>query len=171
MMLSLDPIVISQPGMATLGIRASSSVLDLTFLRPTLTKHLREWTIFEEESLSDHRYVCFEFKNRKRDAPRVKPTGWAVKKFDRDAFAECISGTSELDKTRTTDELTRHYTTEISRACDASMPRKRQHKNQRPAFWWNSEILELRNSCKKQRRKTQRVRKSKRPEQEEEEDK
>ena len=45
------------------------------------------------------------------------------------------------------------------------MPRRRQHK--RPAFWWNSEISELRNSCKKQRRKAQRARESKRPEQEE----
>ena len=78
---------------------------------------------------------------------------------------------SELDKTRTTDALTRHYTTEISRAYDASMPRKRQYKNQRPAFCWNSEISELRNSCKKQRRIAQRARKSKRLEQEEEEDK
>ena len=75
MMVSLDLIAINQPGMATFGRRASSSVLDLTFLRPTLKKHLREWTILEEESLSDHRYVCFVFKSRKRDAPRDKPTG------------------------------------------------------------------------------------------------
>ena len=125
MMVSLDLIVINQPGMATFERRASPSVLDLTFLRPTQRKYLREWKKIEEESLSDHRYVCFEFKSRKRNAPRAKPTGWADKKFDRDAFAECISGTSELDKTRTTDELTRHYTTEMSRACDASMPRRR----------------------------------------------
>ena len=51
------------------------------------------------------------------------------------------------------------------------MSRRRHHKNQRPAFWWNPEISELRNSCKKQRRKAQRARKSKRPGQEEEEDK
>ena len=140
MMVSFNLIVINQPGMATFERRASSSVLDQTFLRPTLRKHLREWTILEQEPLNDYRYVCFEFKSRKRDVPRAKPTGWAVKKFDRDAFADCISGTSELDKTRTTDKLTRYYTTEISRACDASMPRRRQHKNQRPAFWWNSEI-------------------------------
>ena len=101
MVVSLDLIVINQPGMATFERRASSSVLNLTFLRPTLRKHLREWTILEKESLSDHRYACFVFKSQKRDAPRAKPTGWAVKKFDRDAFAECISGTSELDKTRT----------------------------------------------------------------------
>ena len=114
MMVSLNLIVINQPGMATFQRRASSPVLDLTFLCPTLRKYLREWTVLEEELLSDHRYVCFEFKGLKRDAPRAKSTGWAVKKFDRDAFSECISGTSELDKTRTTDELTRHYTTEIS---------------------------------------------------------
>ena len=124
LMVLLDLIVISQPGMATFERRASSSVLDLTFLGPTLRIHLREWTILEEETLNDYRYVCFEFKSRKRHSPRAKPTGWALKKFDRDAFAECISGTSELDKTRTTDELTRHY-----------MPRRRQHKNQIPAFW------------------------------------
>ena len=156
--------------MATFVRRASLSVLDLTFLRQTLSKHLREWTILEEELLGDHRYVCFEFKNRKRDAPRAKPTGWTVKKFGRDAFADRISRTPELDKTRTTNELTRHYTTEISRACNASMPRRRQHKNQGPTFRWNSEISELRNSCKKQRRKAQQARKNNRPEQEEEED-
>ena len=42
---------------------------------------------------------------------------------------------------------------------------------QRPAFWWNTEISELRNSCRKQRRKAQRARKSKLSEQEDEEDK
>ena len=63
MMVSLDLIVINQPGMATFERRASSSVLDLTFLRPTLRKHLREWIILDEESLSDHRYVCFVFKS------------------------------------------------------------------------------------------------------------
>ena len=108
MIVSLDLIVINQQEMATFVRRAPSSVLDLTFLRRTLRKYLHEWTILEKESLSDHRDVCFEFKSRKCDAPRAKPTGWAVKKFDRDAFAECISGTSELDKTRTTDELTQH---------------------------------------------------------------
>ena len=74
MMVLLDLIVINQPGMATFQRRALSSVLDLTFLRPTLRKHLREWTVVEEESLSDHRYVCFEFKSRKRDAPQSKST-------------------------------------------------------------------------------------------------
>ena len=71
---------------------------------------------------------------------------WAVQKFDRDAFVECTSGTPGLDKTGTMDDMTRYYTTEMSRACYASMPRRRQHKNQRPAFWWNTEILALRNS-------------------------
>ena len=83
-MVSLDLIVINQPGMATFQRRASSSVLDLTFLRSTLRKHLREWTELEEESLSDHRYVFFEFKSRKRDAPRAKSTGWAAKKFGKE---------------------------------------------------------------------------------------
>ena len=45
MMVSLDLIVINQPGMATFKRRASSSVLDLTFLRPTRRRHLCEWTI------------------------------------------------------------------------------------------------------------------------------
>ena len=51
--------------------------IDLTFLRPTLRKHLCEWTILEEESLSDYRYVCFELQSGKRDPPQGKPRGWA----------------------------------------------------------------------------------------------
>ena len=97
MMVSLDLIVINQPGMATFQRRASSSILDLTFLRPTLRKHLPEWTVFEEESFSDHRYVCFEFKSQKRDAPRAKSTGWAVKNlavtFFQNASRECQNWT------------------------------------------------------------------------------
>ena len=54
MMVSLDLIVINKLGMATFERRASTSVLDLKFLRPTLRKHLREWMILKEESLSDH---------------------------------------------------------------------------------------------------------------------
>ena len=63
MMVLLDLIVINQPEMATFERTASSSILDLTFLRPTLRKHLCEWTILEEESLSDDRYVYFEFQS------------------------------------------------------------------------------------------------------------
>ena len=63
------------------------------------------------------------------------------------------------------------YTTDISDACDAcdaSLPRRRQYKNQRPAFWWNTEISELRKCCIKQRRKAQRAWKKRRPEKQEE---
>ena len=72
-----------------------------------------------------------------------------------------------LENTRTgqdQDDMRRHYTTKISRVCDASMPRRRQHKNRWPALWWNTEISELRNCCIKQRRKAQRARKRRMPE-------
>ena len=97
----------------------------------------------------DHRYVFFELQSRKCDPPRDKSRGWAVKKFDPDA--ECISRTPGLDKTRITDDITRHYTTEMSRACDTIMPPRRHHKIQRPALWWVTEISELRNCCIKER--------------------
>ena len=103
-------------------------------------------------------------------SPQDKPRRWPVKKFDRDVFAECISRTLGLDKTRTTDGMIRHYTTEIRRACDASMARRRQYKNQRPAFWWNTEISELWTSYIKQRRKAQGTRNRRRPEKQQEED-
>ena len=57
MMVSLYPIVINQPGMPTFERRASSSVLNLTFLRPILRRYLYKWTILEEESLDNHRYI------------------------------------------------------------------------------------------------------------------
>ena len=42
MMVSLDLIVINQPEIATFERRASSSVLNLTFLRPNLRRYLGE---------------------------------------------------------------------------------------------------------------------------------
>ena len=70
MMVSHDLIVINQPGMVKSERRASSSVLDLTFLGPTLRRYLCEWTILEKLSLSDHRYVWFELQSQKRDPPQ-----------------------------------------------------------------------------------------------------
>ena len=136
----VSPDLINQTVITTFERRASSSVLNLIFLRTTLRMHLCEWTILGEESLNDHRYVGFELQSLKRDPPRDKPRGRAVKKFDRAAFAECIWRTPGLDKTRTTNDMTRYDKNDMSRACDASMFRKRQHKNQRPAFSYPSEV-------------------------------
>ena len=103
--------------LTTFERRASSSVLDLTFLRPTIRRDDASGKYWKK-SLRDHRYFCFELEIRKRDTPRDIPRVWAVKKFVRDAFAQCILKTPGLNKTRTTDHMTRHYTTEMSRAFD-----------------------------------------------------
>ena len=85
----LDLAIINHPGIATFETGASLSVLDLTFVRPAQIKNLRKWKILEEEPLSGHRYICFEFKSRKLNPPQNLDKGSATKKLDKKLRIYC----------------------------------------------------------------------------------
>lgn len=170
LMISLDLIVINHPGIATFERRASSSVLDIAFTRPTLIRNLRKWEILEEESLSDHRYVYFDFECQNPKVSQNPSKGWAIKRLNRDVLVENIRRLTIEESTKSPEELTQDFTEAITRVCDASMPRRGGHRNHKPAYWWNQEIAKLRNTCKQQRRKAQRARKKDKPDKEDKED-
>ena len=46
----------------------------------------------------------------------------------------------------------------LTRACNASMPRKRARRDKDPVYWWTEEIAELRRACLRLRRRAQRAR-------------
>ena len=149
---SLNLIVINQPGMATFERRPSSSVLDLTYLRPSLRKHLCEWRVLEKVSLSNkkshHRYVWIELQQTWRMGCQEIWRGHLCR--------------MHLEHTRTGQDQGDGWH-------DATLDNW-QYKNQRLAFWWYTEISELRNCCIKQRRKALIARKRRRSEKQEEND-
>ena len=45
----------------------------------------------------------------------------------------------------------------IEQACAEAVPRKTSSRSRRPAYWWTDEIADLRKTCLRLRRRTQRM--------------
>lgn len=83
--------------------------------------------------------------------------GWNSKAFDNDAFLVTIA--EERAQGATVQEKVKNIMGCVSRACDASMPRRRMNNQHFPVYWWNDTISQLRKECLKARRLHQRARK------------
>ena len=67
-----------------------------------------------------------------------------MKKLDRQVFVKYIKSALGMNASMTPNELSGEFTV-ISHGCDASMFRRRRHRNHESAYWWSSEIAKLRN--------------------------
>jgi hypothetical protein len=115
------------------------------------------------ETLSDHLYVRMELAlySDEADARRIRtkrtgsrPPRWRLKDRDKETLraAATISAWSwnALHTTvrRTVDEEAEELRTAMHAACDAGMPRTSTNKGfDRPVYWWNPDIAELRERC------------------------
>lgn len=154
----LDLVLCNTGDVHTFRRGVSGSVVDLTFVSPTLAKDTN-WSVSEHYTHSDHQAIIFTVVKGERmmTKPRKtsRTTGWAQDKLDPEVFlGEFVSNLPE----ETTQISCSHITDALRKACDAAMPRRRQSKNRKPNYWWNSEIAELRRKCLKARRIFQRGR-------------
>ncbi|XP_015373928.1 PREDICTED: uncharacterized protein LOC107168894 [Diuraphis noxia] len=92
---------------------SSRSILDLTFTSPLTARQMLDWSVLDEESRSDHKYLFFRIGPHTGRHPDV-PTGWCRKKLDPGKLKEYLDG-KELP--RNAYELMDR----IRGACDAAM--------------------------------------------------
>jgi len=135
----------------------STSVVDVTFYRGLVVS---DWSVLDAVSLSDHRYIEFTVSTNLLGLPStpaaVSPecdnisAGWSVKKLDGLALANFLES-NMLDLPATDNQSGQAVAAAesinefLTRACDASMPKRRPGPpNRHPAYWWTENIAEKR---------------------------
>ncbi|KAE9533974.1 hypothetical protein AGLY_008710 [Aphis glycines] len=158
-------LVLANRGSSPIYTRGeATSIIDVTFAKNAA---VTEWRVLPEDSLSDHQYVAFSIDAQEL-RPAHEPTaaalngpGWSVRKRDTLAFANFV-GTHQLTLTDSDSpmhaaESSMALDEYLARACDASMPPRRQgHGGKRPVHWWSVEIADSRTSVLCCRRRYQR---------------
>ena len=152
----LDLVLCNMGDAQTFRRGDTGSVVDLTFVSPTLAKELN-WYVSEHYTHSDHQAIIFSVLTGTTVStiPKeaIATSGWAQKKLDSDIFLAEFSSRVTSITNRTGYNL---ITDALKKACDAAMPRRRQSDKRKPNYWWNDEIAELRKKCLRARRLFQR---------------
>ncbi|XP_062538498.1 uncharacterized protein LOC134206792 [Armigeres subalbatus] len=123
---------------------------------PALTRNIN-WRVCEGYTHSDHQAVRYCVGEKVAIQARecgTKELRWKTETFNKEVLAEAIRFERNLVNL-SPDELV----AALTRACDATMPRKVQPRHvRRPVYWWNGTIAELRRNCLRARRRMQRAR-------------
>lgn len=152
----LDIRLCNKGTVSTFRRNGRESIIDVTFCSPSLVRSMN-WRVCEDYTHSDHQSIRYSVGTRMQTVVReIRTSGrrWKTKDFDKDLLIEALradSGATNLDA----DELTET----LARACDATMPRRLEPKNNRRLnYWWNETLASLRAACLRARRRFQRTR-------------
>lgn len=137
-----------------------TSIIDLTWCNSTLKPCIENWSVLEEETLSDHVYIYFDinYNKEKYRQKKKKYVRWSHKKLEEDRFREAIEWSCigvSLDtyiQEDDTELLAKWIQDTISEACDYSMPRARTFQKD-SVYWWDPKFEDLRKKCQSTRKK------------------
>lgn len=142
------------------------TIPDITFASEALMPQVQRWEVTEDYTGSDHQYITFEIleRSQRRANLQNKPFRWNLERMNVEKFREELSKGVQVAQGPVTDErtatemLVASTISLIATACEASMPRKKPRHGNPPAYWWTSEIADLRRKCLRLRRTAQRAR-------------
>ena len=97
------------------------SILDLIITTVDISKRFDGWKFSDKESLSDHRYVMFNVREKSALPRGQKPEfrGWNTKKIDTEKLCQATNNIAEGEASA--DTLFKPLTS----VCDACMPKKK----------------------------------------------
>lgn len=138
------------------------SIIDLTLISDAVPRNKLSWKLRGDVlSLSDHRYIGWQFCDTKRHRGHkyLPRKGWKMEKLDSEKFQSGFSMSQDyiklsdgaIDHARLLVDL-------IGFVCDSSMPRAKAVHIRR-TYWWSDELAELRRICIRSRRKLTRAKK------------
>uniref|UniRef100_A0A2M4BC18 Putative waldo-3 aae n=1 Tax=Anopheles marajoara TaxID=58244 RepID=A0A2M4BC18_9DIPT len=153
----LDLVLANQGNTRTFSKNGRESVIDITFCSPELSSGM-QWRVSEEYTHSDHFYLRYSIMRSKGGARaatqgRRPDRSWKTVFFDRSLFAESLKR-EDHGGILGAEELT----VAVTRACDATMPRKGvATTNRRQQPWWSKKLAETRAECLHTSRRLQRA--------------
>jgi len=162
---SLDLHVCNVGDHPTFTRGASESFIDITLVSRSLWSKVTNWRVLDEESMSLHWYITFKIATTAPTPVLSAPKGWSWRKLDRERllmFLETKS-ISDFGDIHSQEVLPNDLNAYLEVACNYSMPIKSYHGRKKSVHWWTQEISELRKTSLPARRRFQRARKRRGP--------
>jgi len=135
----------------------SRSHIDITFVSGMESRVVNDWKVSDEYTGSLHSYIYFN-TSWTPHADRIPvEERWSWRKLDRSKLLNFIERTHFEPGTEalfSTDALNQY----LKDACDSCMPKENYRVGKKSAYWWTQDISDLRDECKKVRRKYKRGR-------------
>ncbi|KAJ8911217.1 hypothetical protein NQ315_014929 [Exocentrus adspersus] len=122
------------------------SYIDVTLSTLQIARKVRNWEVLDDESLSDHRFICMELL-KDGGTRRAKHRGTTF--FNKERFAELLR--AKLGNTEGPGELYATIDESIKVAYEESIVRRGGQIATVP-YWWSDEIKEARRACLMARR-------------------
>lgn len=158
----LDMNVINTGGSGTFRRPGcKETVPDITLSSERLTRKIVQWEVLEDYTGSDHQYIFYRVETENSPARTRESTTrkWNVEKLKPEILL------SKLDEMKSSIAQNTNARTQVSalmrnitRACNASMPKLRKHGARKAVYWWTEEIRQLRQTCFSCRRRYTRAR-------------
>lgn len=145
-----------------------NSIPDVTIASTGLAPRVEGWRVIEDYTGSDHQHITFDIRGSREPATNSveRQHRWDLAKLNKPRLVEFLQNASDpsselrrgLSGKQRTEALVESTMSLIKRACDASMPAKKQRGSRKSVYWWTEEIAELRRTCLRLRRRAQRER-------------
>ncbi|CAB0040345.1 unnamed protein product, partial [Trichogramma brassicae] len=154
----LDAVLLNTGDVPTFNGRQGSSIVDLTFVCETLTPRVKSWTMNGWYTHSDHQAIVFEIEDTgiPTRPSTCQSRRWNARALDADRFSATVFSASVAPGTA--EDMASSLMAVITDACDASMSKTNPRHRCEPVYWWTAEIADLRRSCLRARRLSQRSR-------------
>lgn len=149
-----DLCVLNVGNTPTFQRNESESIIDLSIINTKYTNWITDWHVMEEESLSLHAYVTFQFKvpNAIKNTNTTKrgcSLGWNINTLNPvnfvNSFRDRVQKETRIDYTNI-DRI-------IQDTCNNNLKRKVVGEGRRkPVYWWNDEVAQARKKNLKNKR-------------------
>lgn len=139
------------------------SIVDVTWSSPDTIDKIRNWSVVDTETLSDHNYIVFEIieTNKKNQMePNKLGIRWNWRKADLDIYQAVMIWSSSVIKSEgiPAEEYVNWTEKTFRNACDACTNRVHRKPEKPCMYWWNSNIAQMRTKAIRARRAWKRSR-------------
>lgn len=136
-----DLTIANQGKKPTFHVQGYSSILDLTIATSNVINSIVNWDVSDKETLSDHNYITFDVEMDKGVIKEAtKQRGWQVRSLNQQKL---INATDRIT-CKATHVTSAEYTSQLIQICDEAMQKRKKFAKRQPAYWWTSNIGQLR---------------------------
>ncbi|XP_051153647.1 uncharacterized protein LOC127276936 [Leptopilina boulardi] len=131
----------------------AETIPDITLISEKLSGDVKNWSVIENYTGSDHQYITFDVSKIKNSPTKEdnRAPRWNIDKLNEEKFRKAIiDGSNEIaimGNTKNLQKLTKDTIHVLQKACNISMPNKHGNKRRRPVYWWTKEITDIRKNC------------------------
>lgn len=152
MIARLDLIILNKGKTPTFRRAGNKGTIpDISLSTGNIGKQIKQWTVIEDFTASDHQYINFEVCSSNKMKEKKEAKHLRTVKFSLGMYAVH----KEIERNSNAETVVNSGMKLLSSACDMSMPRMKPRGTKRSMYWWTNEISNLRKKCLRLRRISQ----------------